>query len=182
MTIAPGTYTLGPEQATLTVQTRKGGAAAKAGHDLLIEVTRWSAEFHVGEDPAATTIRLTADSSSLRVLQATGGLQTLGDDDRTGIARTIDDKVLKRGTIEYRSSRVEPGGDGGELRVHGELELVGTRRPITFELRVTDRGDLTGRATITQSEFGIKPYSTMFGALRVLDEVQIALEGRLPPS
>jgi polyisoprenoid-binding protein YceI len=180
MTIPPGNYTLGPEQATLTVHTRKGGAASKAGHNLLIEVTAWSAELHAAEDPAATTVRLTADSTSLRVLEGTGGMQTLGDDDKVGIGQTINDEVLKRGTIEFRSSAVEPGHDDGELRVHGELELVGTRRPITFELRGTEGGDLTGRATITQSEFGIKPYSTLFGVLKVLDEVRIALDGRLP--
>ena len=41
--ISAGSYTLGPEQATLTVRTGKGGAAAKAGHNLQIEVTSWSA-------------------------------------------------------------------------------------------------------------------------------------------
>jgi hypothetical protein len=69
MTIPPGTSTVGPQQATLTVGTRKGGAAAKAGHDLLIEVTAWRAELQAGEDPAAIEIRLTADSTPLEVLQ-----------------------------------------------------------------------------------------------------------------
>jgi len=43
-------------------------------------------------------------------------------------------------------------------------------------------GNLTGRATITQSDFGMKPYSTLFGALKVVDEVQVAFDGRLPSS
>ncbi len=180
MTISPGNYTLGPQQATLTVHTRKGGAAAKAGHDLLIEVTDWSAELQAGQDPAATEMRLTANSSSLQVLEGTGGLQSLGDDDKVAIKKTIDDQVLKRGAIAFRSSSVELGRDDGELRVHGELDLLGARRPITFELRSGDGGELTGRATLTQSDFGIKPYSTLFGALKVLDEVRIALDGRLP--
>jgi polyisoprenoid-binding protein YceI len=182
MTIPPGSYTLGPQQATLTVRTGKTGAASKAGHNLLIEVTSWSAELHSGEDPGAIEMRLTADSSSLRVLEGTGGLQELGDDDKIGIGKTIKDEILKRGSIEFRSSSVEAGRDGGELRVHGELDLLGTRRPITFELRAGDDGTLTGRATITQSEFGIKPYSTLFGALKVVDNVQIAFDGHLPAS
>jgi polyisoprenoid-binding protein YceI len=182
MTIPPGSYTLGPEQATLTVRTGKSGAAAKAGHNLLIEVTSWSAELHSGADLAATEMRLTADSTSLKVLDGTGGLQTLGDDDKVAIAKTIEDEVLKRGAIEFRSSSVEAGRDAGELRVHGELNLLGARRPITFELRAGDDGNLTARATITQSEFGMKPYSTLFGALKVVDDVQVALDGRLPSS
>jgi polyisoprenoid-binding protein YceI len=182
MTIPPGSYTLGPEQATLTVRTGRTGAASKAGHNLVIEVTSWSAELHATEDPAATEMRLSADSSSLQVLDGTGGMQTLGDDDKVAIGKTINDEVLKRGVIEFRSSSVDAGRDAGELRVHGELDLLGARRPIIFELRAGDDGNLTGRATITQSDFGIKPYSTLFGALKVVDEVQVALDGHLPSS
>ena len=39
-----GTHTLGPQDGTLTVLTGKGGAAAKAGHNLTIEVTRWQGD------------------------------------------------------------------------------------------------------------------------------------------
>ena len=37
------TYTLGPEDGILAVRTSRTGAVAKAGHDLLIHVTEWSA-------------------------------------------------------------------------------------------------------------------------------------------
>src|ERR1700742_99537 len=97
MTIPPGSYTLGPEQATLTVRTGKSGAAAKAGHNLLIEVTAWNATLQAGDDAATTTVELTADSSSLRVIDGTGGLQALVDDDKAAIGQTINDEVLKRG-------------------------------------------------------------------------------------
>ena len=39
MSLQAGTYRLGPEDGTLRVRTGRSGAAAKAGHDLLIEVT-----------------------------------------------------------------------------------------------------------------------------------------------
>ena len=48
MSIEPGTYTLGPENATLRIRTGRRGGAAKAGHDLLIEVTAWSATIERG--------------------------------------------------------------------------------------------------------------------------------------
>ena len=65
MTIAAGTYRLGPDTGTLTVRTRKAGAAAKAGHDLLIEVTAWERDAR----PSASTasIELSADRASLQV-------------------------------------------------------------------------------------------------------------------
>jgi hypothetical protein len=33
---------------------------------------------------------------------------------------------------------------------------------------------------IRQTDYGIKPYSTLFGALRVVDEVEVRIEARLP--
>ncbi|HTU30876.1 MAG TPA: YceI family protein [Solirubrobacteraceae bacterium] len=180
MTIPTGTYTLGPEHATLTVRTGKSGAAAKAGHNLLIEVTSWSATLQCAEDPAASALELTADSGSLEVRDGSGGLQALGADDKVSIKKSIDDEILKRGSIAFRSERIEPSADGGSLQVHGELDLLGARRPITFALKATDDGHLTASATITQSDFGIKPYSTLFGALKVVDDVQVELDGRLP--
>src|SRR5437764_12743637 len=110
---------LGPENGTLTVRTGRGGAAAKAGHDLLIEVGRWSATL----DDAA--IELTADAGSLRVLEGTGGMTDLDDGDKSGIKQTIDEEILKRLPIRFRSTRVERRGN--RLEVEGELELAGAR-------------------------------------------------------
>jgi hypothetical protein len=39
---------------------------------------------------------------------------------------------------------------------------------------------VNGSAVIRQSEWGIKPYSTLFGALKVADDVRVEFEGRLP--
>ena len=71
MPIEAGTHRLGPHNATLTVETKRKGAAAKAGHDLVIEVTSWEAELDVAKDPAIT---LTADGGSLRVREGSGGV------------------------------------------------------------------------------------------------------------
>ena len=180
MTVAPGTYTLGPENAELLVHTGRRGGAAKAGHDLTIEVTEWSATLELADDPAQSSLTLSADGGSLRVREGHGGMTKLGDDDKQGITQTIDDEVLKGGAIAFRSTAVEPGAEPGQLRVEGELELVGATRPVEFELNVTDAGHLTGEAAITQSDWGIKPYSTLFGALKVADEVKVTVAGELP--
>ena len=56
---------------------------------------------------------LTADPTSLRVLEGTGGMQALDDGDKDNIRQTIDDEVLNRQPIEFRSTAVEPDGDRG---------------------------------------------------------------------
>jgi len=165
----------GPDNATLTVRTSRTGAAAKAGHDLLIEVTSWSATFDIAAEPQ---LALSADSRSLRVREGTGGMQPLDDDDRAGIEQTIDEEVLRGTPIEFRSSRVGDGADGGPVTVEGELELAGQRRPLSFELAAGEDGRLTATATVTQSEWGMKPYSALFGTLKVADDVEVAVEAR----
>jgi polyisoprenoid-binding protein YceI len=179
MAIAPGHYTLGPNDATLTVRTRKTGAASKAGHNLRIEVTSWGATLDVGEDPAAAAVTLTADARSLRVREGTGGMQALDDDDMKNIEKTIDDEVLEGSAIEFRSRRVEPGPDGA-LSVEGDLDLAGTSRPVAFALNAGDDGHVSGSARIKQTDWGIKPYSALFGTLKVVDEVDVEIDGTLP--
>src|SRR5215207_933309 len=161
----------GPENARLTVRTGRSGAAAKAGHDLLIEVTEWSGTLDPDGDPAVT---LSADPRSLRVIEGTGGMQALDDEDRAGIEQTIDDEVLKGAAIEFRSTRF----DGLPGRVEGELELGGARRPIGIELAGGEDGGVTGTAIVTQSDWGMKPYSALFGTLKVADEVEVRVETR----
>ena len=161
----------GPENARLTVRTGRSGAAAKAGHDLLIEVTAWSGTLDPDGDPAVT---LSADSRSLRVIEGTGGMQALDDESRAGIEQTIDDDVLKGTAIEFRSTRF----DGLPGRVEGELELAGARHPIGFELAAGDDGGVTGMALVRQSDWGMQPYSALFGTLKVADEVEIQVETR----
>jgi polyisoprenoid-binding protein YceI len=178
MPIPAGTYELGPESGTLSVRTGRTGAAAKAGHDLVIDVTAWHATLEVGEDRAQSSIVLNADATSLRVRQGTGGMQALGDDDKAGIEQTIDEEVLQRKGIEFRSTAMQAAADGSRLSVEGELTLVGTVRPIAFELAVAD-GTLSGSAVVKQSDWGISPYSTLFGALKVADEVEVVVDAQL---
>jgi polyisoprenoid-binding protein YceI len=173
MPIPAGTYTFGPERGTLAVRTSRTGAAAKAGHDLVIDVTAWHATLEVG---AQSSLAVDADASSLRVRQGTGGMQALDDDDKAGIAQTIDEEVLHGQSITFRSTAVQV--DDSRLSVEGELTLVGTARPIAFELAVAD-GTVSGSVVVKQSDWGITPYSTLFGALKVADEVEIVVDARL---
>jgi polyisoprenoid-binding protein YceI len=170
--IEPGRHRFGPSNATLSVQTRRGGAAAKAGHDLLLHVTAWEGTLEIGEDGAPAAAELTADSTSLRVQAGTGGMKALDESDKANIHQTIDDEVLERCDIAYRSSAIRDG------RVEGELTLAGRTLPLALELAVGDDGTVRASATVTQSQWGMKPYSALFGTLKVLDEVEVHLQSR----
>jgi polyisoprenoid-binding protein YceI len=178
MSPTAGTYTFNAENGTLSVLTGRGGAAARAGHDLLIEVGSWQATLRLADDPAASAVRLTADAGSMRVLEGTGGITKLGEDDKDGIKQTIDEDILKGCTITFESSAMRPGSQGFE--VDGELELLGRRAPVSFTLTVSDDGHLSGSATVKQSDHKVKPYSALFGTLKVADEVTVAVDAQLP--
>ena len=109
-------------------------------------------------------------------------MQALDDDDKANIEQTIDDEVLKRQAIAFRSTAVETAADGGRISVQGELTLLGTTRPIAFDLDVGADGTLSGSAVVKQTDWGIKPYSTLFGALKVADEVEDQRSSRGRPS
>jgi len=182
VSIPAGTHTFGPENSALWVMTTRTGAAAAAGHDLLIHVTVWRATLEIGEDRARTSVVFDADATSLRVRDGVGGMQPLGDDDKSGIEQTIDDEVLKQMGIEFRSTSVERAADDSQISVQGELTLVGQPRPIAFDLTVGDDGKLSGSAVVKQTDWGITPYSTLFGALKVGDEVKIVIDASSGPA
>jgi hypothetical protein len=166
-----GTRNLGPDNATLTVHTKRTGKVAKAGHDLTIEVTSWEGTLELGAQPS---VSLVVDSTSLKVLDGSGGIQALDDDDKSNIEQTIDDEVLLKRKIKFRSTDVK--ADGGKLRVTGDLTLMTNTRPLTFDLALGDDGRLSGSAVVKQSDWGMKPYTALFGALKVADEVEIRVE------
>jgi polyisoprenoid-binding protein YceI len=168
------TYTLGPEDGVLSVRTARTGAVAKAGHDLLIHVTEWSATLDTGDDPF---LSVDVDASSLRVREGTGGVKPLDEDDLANIETTIDDEVLLRRDVRFRSTRVAVQGE--RLALEGDVTLVGTTRPIAFELAL-DGGRVRGEVVVRQTEWGMKPYTALFGALKVADEVRVGIDAALP--
>jgi hypothetical protein len=173
MPIGPGTYAFGPDNgATLTVRTKRVGAAAKAGHDLEMQVTRWNATLELGEHSTAT---LTADSRSFTVIDGTGGVSPLGAEEKAAIPQTIDEEVLNGTAIEFQSTRVEVDRGGHTVDVEGELELLGSRHPVAFRLNVGFNGRMAGSAQFKQSEWGITPYTALFGTLKVADDVEVEI-------
>ncbi|MEA2475621.1 MAG: hypothetical protein QOE06_3536 [Thermoleophilaceae bacterium] len=171
------TYRLGPGDGTLSLRTKRTGAAAKAGHNLLIEVTSWEATIELGE---RTSIVLEADGGSLRVREGTGGMQALQDEDRENIRQTIDDEVLMGEKVSFRSTEVGPAEGAAGFAVQGELTLLGATRPLSFYLAIAGDGGLRAATVVKQSDWGMKPYTGLFGALKVVDEVEVEIEATLP--
>lgn len=169
MSIPEGTHTVGPSNGSLKVKTGKEGAAAKMGHNLTLVVNSWEATVEGGDSPS---IKLTADPSSVEVESGEGGAKPLGDKDKKDIKKTIDGKVLGSSQITFTSSEVT------DSEAKGDLSIAGSSSDVTVPISVS--GDkISGSTTLNQKDFGIKPFSTMMGALKVTDQVTVEFEGTL---
>jgi polyisoprenoid-binding protein YceI len=165
----------GPENGTLLLRTRRTGVASRMGHDLTIELTAWSAEVEIPDptDPANGRIEATVDLSRLTVREGTGGAVPLTDRDRReieGNARRIL-QVDRYPTATFEADRITTTAT--EAMVSGTLALRGTEAPVVLNVRQVSPDRLHADATVSQTAFGIKPYSAFLGALKLHDGVSV---------
>jgi hypothetical protein len=176
-----GTFRLGPDNGRIILKTSRAGLAARAGHDLTIEVTRWSAQVEVPDEDAggvtAATVSAQLDLGSLTIREGTGGAKPLSDRDRGEIKKTMAG-ILGDGEATFTSSRiVRFGASGGAIE--GTLSINGKTQPARLQLTEPAPGRYRGTATVQQTAFGIKPYVGFFGALKLKDEVTVEVEVNL---
>lgn len=172
------THRLGPDTGRLRIKTSRTGLGRKAGHDLTIEVTRWSGAVVAGSpDHAPQSVTATVEVDSLEVREGVGGLKPLTDSDRAEIKKTMREKILRPAehpVITFSSTDIT--GTPKSFVTTGDLTIMGATHPVTINAGLDDDGWVRGSTTIVQSQWGIKPYSAFLGALRLADEVQVEFE------
>jgi polyisoprenoid-binding protein YceI len=174
-----GNYRLGPDNGRVVLKTGRQGIAAMAGHDLTIEITRWSAQVDVpGDDVTAATVKAEFDLGSLEVREGSGGAKPLTDRDRADIKKQIA-KVLGTGPASFTSTKVVKFGASGGA-VEGTFTLNGRSEPVRLQVSEPRPGQYRGSATVVQTALGLKPYVGFFGALKLKDEVGVEFELSLP--
>ncbi|MGH3924789.1 MAG: YceI family protein, partial [Pseudonocardiaceae bacterium] len=133
-----------------------------------------------GDDLTRSSLTATADVQSLEVREATGGAKPLSNKDRADIKKNIE-KTLggrRHSEIAFRSTAVHaPTADRGTME--GELTIKDVSRPVEFAL-TADGGRVKASTTVVQSEWGIKPFAALMGALKVRDAVEIEVEVSVP--
>jgi hypothetical protein len=182
-----GTYELGPGDGRVLVKTGREGLAARAGHDLTIEITRWSAQVTVPDAAdggvAAATLTAELDLGALAVREGTGGAKPLTDRDRRDIQGSARKLLGGAAKASFASSRVipssAPSGASASGAIEGTLTLLGRSRPLRLQVTSPGPGHFRGSATVRQTDFGITPYSGFFGALKLKDEVAVELDIRI---
>ena len=183
-----GTYELGPASGRVLVKTGRAGLAAKAGHDLTLEIIDWQARGttpgEAGGGVADATVTADLGLGSLTVREGTGGAKPLTDRDR----RDIQDQVRKilgdAARAGFASQRIIPSstsssGAPSAGAIEGTLTMHGVSRGVRLQVTSPEPGRYRGTATVRQTDFGITPYSGFFGALKLQDEVTVEFEVRI---
>ncbi len=176
------TVTIGPANGSLTLHTGVEGKAAKMGHQLTVALRDWEATATV-DGTRPTSGRLRVALPSFEVVKGEGGLKPLSDKDRASI-RDNALQTMKAGQhpeVVFTGDHVTDTPDGYAFQ--GELSIAGTSRTLTVAVTVTDAGatwQLAAQTSVVQSEYGVKPYSQMMGALRVSDRVELRFEAAVP--
>jgi polyisoprenoid-binding protein YceI len=176
-----GTYELGPGAGRVLVRTGREGLAARAGHDLTLEITQWSAQVTIPGAAdgglAAATLTASLDLASLAVREGTGGAKPLSDKDRRDIQHQARKILGTTAPASFASTQVIPAaGSGGDGTIEGSLTLHGTSGPMRLEVTSPAAGRYRGSGTVRQTDFGITPYSGFFGALKLRDTVTVEFE------
>lgn len=155
------------------VFTFKEGLLSSIAHDLRLSLPQFEISFN-GADVDATF-----NLKSLVVEGAVANREidtaALSAADLKKIKRTIDREVLK--TSQFSSARLSARLNAQSLT--GTLHLHGRSHSIAGKLE-TANGIAFGAVEIVPSNWGIKPYAALFGALKLQDRVLIEFEVELP--
>ena len=175
----------------------RGGAAARAGHDHVISVPKFTGYAYVPDKGYADArfdlefrlADLDVDPPELR--KATGGTfaPILSQDDRDGtrdhLLSTKGFDAAKYPFVEIHSVSVT--GDPPEAVARIAVTLHGVTRDQDVPLHVTladGQLEVHGEFALRQTDFGVTPYSVLGGLLAVKDPVSIRfdLKGRTLPA
>ena len=160
-------------EATIQVFTYREGLLNKLGHDLRLTVHRFRIEARGSE------VLATIDASSIQVDGAVvqGRLDPgkLSDADRQKIQDTLSREVLR--TREFAEVRLSARtlSKSAPFRIDGNLTLCGATRRIAVVLQESD-ARLRGSFELVPSQWGIKPYRALGGALKVMDKVLVNVD------
>ena len=160
--------------AECVIFTYKEGLLSAVAHDLRIQVNDFTVEIDEQKSVCATF-----NASSLRVVNAVhNGADNpgaLSDGDKKKIEESIVKDVLHSSRfpkIEFRSESVEPGNGG--FQIDGKLTLHGTTRSVPVNVREEDNR-YVAEVALNQPDFGVKPFSAMFGTLKIKPEIKVRI-------
>jgi hypothetical protein len=168
-------FEVDPARSLVTVKVRRAGSLAALGHDHVVashDLRGYIAPVEGRADLYVKLDRLVVDEPRLR---AQAGFDTQPSDaDIAGTRRNMLGPVLQTDRQPWALIAVTRKADASDLDVAITLQGVTRRIPVRAAIE-SNAGDyvVTGTLAIEQSDFGIRPFSILGGALTVADRLDI---------
>jgi YceI-like domain len=168
-----------PGVSRLLVWTYKEGLLSRVAHDLQLEATDLRAP--VTLEDGKLSVEVVAGVAGLRArgqVKKGGEVVPLKPSDHVDIeANMAGAKVLdatRHPEIRFHGQGAFEGE--GPLKLEGTLTIRGVTQPMNLAVRVTRSPEghrVDGEVELRQTEFQIKPYSALMGALKVQDRIRV---------
>jgi polyisoprenoid-binding protein YceI len=169
-------WTIDASDGELLIHTGVTGRAARMGHRLTIAMKRWQAMVGwAGAEPVSA--ELTVEVDSFEVLRGEGGVKGLSGPEKA-LVKSNALKALdadRYPEIRFTADTIDKSDDG--YRLTGKLHIRGKSREHVIDLHAKDLGktwQMSVESTVSQTEYGVKPYSLLMGSVRVADEISVS--------
>jgi polyisoprenoid-binding protein YceI len=152
------------------------------GHRLTIAMKRWHATVS-WDDGQPVTAELVVEVDALEVHGSEGGVKGLSDTEKA----LVKSNALKSlganryPQIHFEADQIDEMDDG--YRLTGTLQVRGKTREHVIELRTEDLGDswrMSTESVVRQTDYGVKPFSMLLGAMQVANEVKVSFTAEHP--
>jgi len=177
----PRTFTVDADRSRAVIDVGKSGAFSFAGHTHEVEAPLKDGVVHLDADaPAKSDVKLTFNAAALRVTGKGESQSDVPKVQQTMLGEMVLD-AKKFPTIVFESTGVTAKGaaprlDLADFTIGGRMTIHGVTKPVTTQVSVKLDGaslTATGKFTIKQTDFGIKPVS-VGGVVKVKDELAIS--------
>ena len=162
------------DSGSIHVFSFKEGLLSRVAHDLRFSLTR----FRIELDGERVTANFEPNSLKVDGVMKKGQLNTstLSAKDIREVIENTEKSVLRTNKfLEIRfEGKAERGSTGG-YRVGGRLHLTGRTAAVSFALE-EQGGRLKGRAVLMPTQWGIKPFKALLGAIKIQDRVIVEFD------
>ncbi len=176
-----------PSLSLVVIEVRRAGSLANLGHDHVVashDVRGYVAPTEARADFYLRLDQLVVDEPDLRAEAAfdTQPTPSAIAGTRENMLRKLDAEQHPYAVISVERVIVDAAG----TQLHVSIALNGVTRAMQIPVKIEKAADgltVTGRVAVTQTEFGITPFSILGGALQVQDQVDIrfAIRARSMP-
>lgn len=184
----PGDYAVVSDQSLVRIQVFRDGILQRAGHNHVIGLRTLAGEVRVGETLDTTRLSLRFAAADLTVDlpndRASGGepfKAPIDEPSREGTRENmLGPRLLNAGQypqVLIRSAAIR--GDFSQLTVDALVSLAGKQNEISVPVVLSYADDsilARGSITLRHEQLGLVPFTVLFGALAVKDEIRIEFD------